>query len=127
MSTAKAGTAKAGTVKVLVGGSATEDGQAFVNAWHSAEKGEAIGERVVSFETWDALARLLSKERLNLLRHLRRHPERSIAALATALRRQYRRVHEDVSLLEAAGLIERSPEGLRAAADGIEARIDLVA
>ena len=86
----------------------------FVDAWRRAERGEAVDERHLSFESWEGLARVLSGKRLELLRHLHRHPARSIAELARALGRDYKRVHADVEALAAAGLIDRTPGGLRA-------------
>lgn len=53
------------------------------------------------------MVRTPSPKRLELLRHLHRNPVRTIRALATALGRDYHRVHEDVDALEAAGLLER--------------------
>src|SRR6266576_593105 len=52
--------------------------------------------------------------RLELLRHVHRHPSRSIRALAIALGRDYRRVHQDVEALAKAGLPDRDVRGLRA-------------
>ena len=60
------------------------------------------------------LARVLTGKRLELLRYLHRHPARSIAELARALGRDYKQVHADVQALAAAGLIDRTPGGLRA-------------
>jgi predicted transcriptional regulator len=85
----------------------------FIDAWHRAERGEAIEEHHLSFESWAGLASVLTPRRLELLRHLRRHPAASIAELARALGRDYKRVHVDVEALAAAGLIDRTPAGLR--------------
>jgi predicted transcriptional regulator len=86
----------------------------FIDAWHRAERGETVDERHLSFESWEGLARVLTGKRLELLRHLHRHAARSIAELARALGRDYKRVHADVEALAAAGLIDRTPGGLRA-------------
>ncbi len=111
-------------VKVMVGGTAYDDAKAFVGAWHRAEHGEEVSENVLAFESWDALAAVMSNERLRLLRHVHDHPERSVMALAKALGRQYRRVHDDVSILAEAGLLDRSGGGVRATADRIQATIE---
>ncbi len=66
------------------------------------------------------MVRTLSPKRLELLRHLHRHPARSIRALTPTLGRDYRRVHEDVEALEAAGLLDRDEDGLRADYDAFE-------
>jgi len=56
----------------------------------------------------------MTTKRFELLRHLHRSPEASIASLARSLNRDYKRVHEDVEALSQAGLIDRSADGLRA-------------
>ncbi len=85
-----------------------------IDAWHRMERGEAVDERHIGFETWELMVRTLSPKRLELLRHLHRNPARTIRALAQSLGRDYRRVHEDVEALEAAGLLERDKTGVRA-------------
>jgi predicted transcriptional regulator len=95
----------------------------FIEAWHRAKRGEAVDEHHLSFESWARLVGVLTPRRLELLRHLRRHPAASIAALARALGRDYKRVHADVEALSAAGLIDRTPAGLRADYGEIRARI----
>jgi predicted transcriptional regulator len=86
----------------------------FIDAWHRAERGEAAPEHHVSFESWAGLASVLTPRRLDLLRHLRRHPAVSIAELARTLGRDSKRVHADVEALASAGLIDRTRAGLRA-------------
>jgi predicted transcriptional regulator len=95
----------------------------FIKSWHRAERGEAIEENHLSFESWAGLTSVLSPRRLEVLHHLRRHAVVSIAELARALRRNYKRVHADVEALAAAGLIDRTPTGLRADYGEIRARI----
>jgi predicted transcriptional regulator len=92
-------------VKVIVGGSIEDDAAAFLKAWHDAERGKKVRERVLAFESWEGLAQVMTGERYRLLRHLHGHPEPSVSALARALGRQYRRVHADVAALEQAGLV----------------------
>lgn len=98
-------------------------GQRFVQAWQRAERGEGEPETTLSFESWDTLIRTLTPKRLDLLRHLHRHSAASIAELARAVGRDYKRVHEDVERLTAVGLVERDAAGLRAEYDRIETRI----
>src|SRR5580692_6638059 len=112
-------------VKVVVGGSIEDDATAFVDAWHRSERGAAVNERVLAFESWEGLAQVMTGERFRLLRHLHDHPEPSVSALARALGRQYRRVHADVAALEHAGLLDRSEGAVRATADRITADIRL--
>lgn len=112
-------------VKIIAGRDAQSAAAAFLNAWECAERGEVVQERVLSFESWDGLASVMTGERYRLLRHLHSHPEPSISALARALGRQYRRVHADVAALEGAGLVERADSEVRATTDTIQAEIRL--
>lgn len=57
------------------------------------------------------MTRILTPKRLALLRHLHRQPSASVAALSRAVKRDYKRVHEDVEALATAGLIERATDG----------------
>jgi len=111
-------------VKITVGG-AIEDEAArrFVSAWHRAERGEAVHERHLAFESWDSLARVLTGKRMELLRYVRRHEVPSVRALAKALRRDYSNVHADVQALTAAGLLDATDDGVRADYDVIETKI----
>ena len=119
--------------KITVGGTAEDDAAAFLDAIGRAERGETVHERVLSFQSWEGLASVMTGERYRLLRHLHAHPEPSVSALARALGRQYRRVHEDVTALEGAGLVARdgapvwtAKRGvLRVTADTIQAEIRL--
>jgi predicted transcriptional regulator len=114
------------TVQVHVGDTLETVGTRFVNAWHRAERGELTPENAelhVGFESWETMVRTLSPKRLELLRHIHQHPAKNIRTLAVALGRDYRRVHEDVEALEAAGLLDRDKEGLRAEYDAFDVRM----
>ena len=111
-------------VKITVGGTIEEAAsRRFVDAWHRAERGESFSERHLSFESWDALARLLTGKRMELLRYVRHHNVTSVRALAKALKRDYSNVHADVQALTAAGLLDATDAGLRADYDAIETKI----
>jgi predicted transcriptional regulator len=112
-------------LKIKIGGSLEEDGAAFIEAWRRAERGERVSDHQIAFESWEALTAVMTGKRLELLRYLHRHPSASIAELARALARDYKRVHEDVTALEAAGLIERDENGLKAEYSEIAATIAL--
>ena len=87
----------------------------FIDAWERAERGELVEpETHVTFESWAGLAAVLSPKRVELLRHVHRHPAATVAELARTLERDYKRVREDVEELAAAGLIERDAAGVRA-------------
>ena len=114
-------------LKVHVGDTADDMGRRFTDAWHRAERGEQVNERHLSFDSFETLARVLTPKRLELLRYLHRTPAASINALAKAVGRDYRRVHEDVEALAEAGLVDRESggTGLSAPYDAIETRIAL--
>ncbi|HYE49370.1 MAG TPA: hypothetical protein VEB20_07265 [Azospirillaceae bacterium] len=107
-------------------GESTDDAVARVrDLWRRAEAGEAVRARHVSFESWEALTRVITPRRLDLLKHLRRNPAVSIAALARSLGRDYKRVHEDVDILVQAGLVDRDESGLHTDYDEIRTTIAL--
>lgn len=111
-------------VKITVGGAMEKEAsRRFIDAWHRAESGETLHERHLAFESWDALARLLTGKRMELLRYVRRHKVASVRALAKALKRDYSNVHADVQALTAAGLLEARDGGVRADYDAIETKI----
>jgi predicted transcriptional regulator len=111
-------------VKVTVGGAFEEDAsRRFIDAWHRAERGEVFHERHLAFQSWDALARVLTGKRMELLRYVRRNNVTSVRALAKALSRDYSNVHADVKALAGAGLLNASAKGVRADYDAIETRI----
>src|SRR3984893_12603370 len=111
-------------VKITVGGAMEDEAsRRFVDAWHRAERGETFHERHLAFESWDALARVLTTKRMELLRYVRRHNVTSVRSLAKALGRDYSNVHSDVQALTAAGLLDASDGSVRADYDTIETRI----
>jgi predicted transcriptional regulator len=111
-------------LKFTVGGAIEDEAsRRFVNAWHRAERGEKFHERHLAFESWDALARVLTGKRMELLRYVRRHNVTSIRSLAKALKRDYSNVHADVQALTGAGLLDTSSKGVRADYDAIETKI----
>jgi predicted transcriptional regulator len=111
-------------VKFTVGGAMEEEASRnFIDAWHRAERGESFHERHLAFESWDALARVLTGKRMELLRYVRRHNVPSVRALAKALQRDYSNVHADVKALASAGLLDATTHGVHTDDDGIETRI----
>lgn len=117
-------------LRVHIGEDLDQFGQRFVEAWHRAERGElteANAEHHLSFEDFATFASVMTPKRLELLRHVHRTSPRSIRALAQALGRDYRRVHDDVQALVNAGLLDRDADGLRTGYDTVrlETRIAL--
>jgi len=111
-------------IKVTVGGEIEKDAtRRFVDAWHRAERGKSFRERHLAFESWDALARVMTGKRMELLRYVHRHKVASVRALAKALERDYSNVHADVQALATAGLLDTGNGGVRADYDAIETKI----
>jgi predicted transcriptional regulator len=111
-------------VKITVGGAMEEEAsRKFIDAWHRAERGESFHERHLAFESWEALARVLTGKRMELLRYVRRNNVTSVRALAKALSRETSNVHADVKALAGAGLLENTSHGVRADYDAIETSI----
>jgi predicted transcriptional regulator len=111
-------------IKFTVGGAFEEEAsQRFIDAWHRAERGQSFQERRLVFESWEALARVLTGKRMELLHYVRRHNVTSIRALAKALNRDYSNVHADVKALAGAGLLDATSRGVRTDYDAIETRI----
>jgi predicted transcriptional regulator len=111
-------------VQITVGGDFEDEAsRKFLDAWRRAERGEVLEERRLAFESWEALSRLLTGKRMELLQYVKRHEIGSVRALAKALGRDYSNVHADVRALADAGLLDTSGEGPRADYDVIETRI----
>lgn len=115
-----------GEIEIEVGTSAEDMGRLFVEAWEAAERGETREpRRVLVFHDFETLISVLSSTRLRLLKHLAREPAPSIRALAGSVGRDYRRVHDDVTALIGAGLIEQHGRRLSVSARSVQARLDL--
>ncbi|HRP95627.1 MAG TPA: helix-turn-helix domain-containing protein [Rhodocyclaceae bacterium] len=113
-----------GTVNLHVG-SIEEMGKRFAHAWHRLERGEEIDEAHLTFFDFETMVATLSPKRLALLRHVHQHPAATVAELAKSLRRDYKRVHEDVTALEHAGLLLRDKNGIRAPYATVRAIVSL--
>ena len=112
--------------KIKVGGAIeTDAARRFIGAWRRASRGETFQERVLTFESWDALARVLTGKRMELLKYVRRHRVRSVRALAKALGRDYSNIHADVQALITAGLLDTEDGGVHTNYDAIETRISI--
>jgi predicted transcriptional regulator len=111
-------------IKITVGGAIEEEAsRRFIDAWHRAEQGKSFQERHLAFENWEALSRVLTGKRMELLRYVHRNHTNSVRALAKALGRDYSNVHSDVQALTGAGLLEITDQGIRADYDAIETKI----
>ncbi len=101
-------------IRIMVGLTTKEKNAMVLDAVRRFEAGEITEDQptILNFESWEHMTRTLTSGRLELLRHLHRHPTASIYALAQALGRKYPNVHADVQALTEAGLIERDETGL---------------
>jgi predicted transcriptional regulator len=113
--------------RTLVGDRLETIGERVQEAVRRDRKDERGREYHLTLDTFETLAKVLTPRRLALLRFVHRHPAASARALAQALDQDYRRVHDDVEALAAAGLLKRAEEGTEVTApfDAIEARIAL--
>jgi predicted transcriptional regulator len=77
--------------------------------WTAIDRGETVPGSIhrVYFESSEALSRVLTRQRHQLLRVLHANGGSSIRVLATLLERDYKNVYQDVKILEETGLIER--------------------
>lgn len=116
------------TNKVQVNvGSLADMGKRFVGAWNRAAAGELVQETHVTFLDLQTLLDTLSPRRLELLRHVRQHGAGNIRELALTLGRDYKNVHQDVAVLESAGLLVRDGRKLTAPWDELQANVSLMA
>jgi predicted transcriptional regulator len=107
-------------------GSAHDMGQRFVSAFGRAAAGESFTQRNITFMSLDDMMKALTPRRLEMLRHLRRTGgANSIMALARLLGRDYKRVYEDVAVLENAGLITKEEGHLGTPWDTLSAEVAL--
>jgi predicted transcriptional regulator len=108
-------------------GSADEMGKRFIGAWKRLESGKKVRETHLTFFSLETMIATLSPKRLELLRHVHQHPAHTVAELARAIGRDYKRVHDDVSALAHTGLIVRDENGIRAPYDSVQATVSLQA
>lgn len=106
-------------------GSLADMGKRFTDAWNRAAKGKKVGETHITFLDVQTMIDTLSPRRLELLRHVRQRGAGNVRELAQALARDYKNVHTDVAVLEAAGLLVREGRKLAAPWDELQASVSL--
>ena len=111
------------TLEIHVGCVFADTERRVLDAIARHEAGEDVREHHLTFDNRQTCARVMTANRLDLLRQVHRTCPRSVRALARALGRDYKRVHADVEALAAAGLLDRSDSGLRADYDAIQIAI----
>ena len=112
-------------VQVSVG-SLADMGKRFAGAWNRATLGQAVDETHITFLDLQTMLEALSPRRLELLRHVRQHGAGNVRELAQALNRDYKNVHQDVAILETAGLLVRDGRKLIAPWDELQANVSLM-
>lgn len=115
---------KANKVQVHVG-SLADMGKRFSSAWNRAAVGKKVDETHVTFLDVQTMLDTLSPRRLEMLKFVRQHGAGSIKELAVALERDYKNVHNDVCVLESAGLLLREGRKLHAPWDEVSASVSL--
>ena len=90
------------------------------------------GESELYFESVEDLRQILTEKRLEMLLAITRHRPSSVRALAELLKRDYKNVSTDVTLLERLGLLKLKASGRKGSAqapsllyDEIQVTIDL--
>jgi predicted transcriptional regulator len=75
--------------------------------WKKLEKGESMKRHEgISFENTEAMRKVLSEERLRILKTIKKEHPKSIYELAKLLKRDIKNTFDDVQLLAQIGLIE---------------------
>jgi len=115
---------KASNVHVNVG-TISDMGRRFSSAWNRAIADEDVDETHVTFLDVQTMLDTLSPKRLQLLRHVRMHGARNVRDLAQAVGRDYKNVHQDVQVLQAAGLLIREGRKLSAPWDELRTSVSL--
>lgn len=85
--------------------------EAALEAAQAAEEGSIGGDRLIAFEDPEAIQRLLTPKRLELLKSVMEDPPPSLRQLAARLERSPSEVHGDVHRLEEYGIIRLEPAG----------------
>jgi predicted transcriptional regulator len=86
------------------------------HVWNSIEKGEKVQKhKGVYFENLDTMRKVLTEERLRILKTIKTNNPQSIYELAKLIRRDIKNTFNDVQFLAQVGLIE-----LKKAKDGRE-------
>lgn len=90
--------------------------QRFAHVLKKPSKSKYKGVTILSFPSYEALGRVITGARLELLSAIRVHKPASIQELARAVGRDFKNVYNDVKLLAEYGLIELKENGARKAA-----------
>lgn len=93
-----------------------EDVEETNQRWLSALKGKtksSTNEVIITVSSWEILGKILSPPRLQILTMVPQLKPKSIAALAKAMKKDFKNVYTDVKFLANLGLIDLREEGVR--------------
>jgi predicted transcriptional regulator len=77
------------------------------DVWGKLERGEKVKKhQAIYFESLDAMRKVLTEERLKIVKAIRKNHPASIYELAKILRRDVKNTFDDVQFLAQAGLVE---------------------
>jgi len=116
------------TIKIGIG-PLKDTAARFIDAWHKTERDASASVlELLTFEDIETFLTVMTSTRWRLLRILHDTGPSSVRALAQHLGRDYKNVHNDVGLLENAGLLSRTKDNRIAVTwDSIVAELDLQA
>ena len=81
--------------------------QEFIDTWHEVEEGiEVESKEKIYFLDYQTFFKVLSKQRIRLLKILYENKAISINKLSKLLKRNYKNVYDDVKILKKIGLIK---------------------
>jgi len=109
--------------EIHIGDTFADTKRRVLDAVASAETGAFEAQTHITFESWAALARVMTPKRFEILRRLHAHPAASVAVLARELGRDYKRVHADVQALTDTGLLDRDHGDIRTRFNELRAAI----
>ena len=89
--------------------------------------GKPEPESGLSFTSYDTMHRVLSPKRLAIVKAMTGHGPLSIREIARRVGRDFKGVHTDVSALLAAGVVDRTKEGVVFPYDAIRVEFDIAA
>lgn len=97
---------------IHVGGTFDDTERRVLDAVERADRGEMVApEFHVTFADWPTFFRIMTPNRVDVLRYVHEAQPRSVLAVAKGLGRDYRRTHDDVQALIAAGLLSKRSDG----------------
>ena len=103
---------KAKTIRIKSVGQALKD---FAKTYHALSDGKPVKREVGTFfASMSAARKVLTENRIQILKTIKQHKPRSLYALAKLTGRDFKNVSDDVSFLHELGLVQlQKPQGIR--------------